>query len=107
MLEKNKRTGNVRLRATTVTLNWKVQQNVTLFPLNAAAWTDVENSKEEYEEGGPTAGRLEVDNMEEAKLSQKHRIDLELLHATWPATKFKGQKESKMNFKKTETKSLY
>ncbi|CAN8183959.1 unnamed protein product [Coccothraustes coccothraustes] len=47
-----------------------------------ATWTDVENCKEEYEDVGPTAGRLEEDNMEEAKLSQKHRVDLELLHGT-------------------------
>lgn len=68
-----------------------MQQNVALFPLNAATWTNVEDSKEEYEEVGPTADRLEEDSMQEANLSQKHTIDLERLHGTWPATKFGSQ----------------
>lgn len=68
-----------------------MQQNIALFALNAATWTDIENSKEKYEEVGPTAERLEEDNMEEATLSPKHRVDLELLHGTWPATKLKRQ----------------
>lgn len=34
--------------------------------------------------------RLE-ESVGEGKLSQKHRVNLELLHGTWPATKFKSQ----------------
>lgn len=35
--------------------------------------------------------RLEEESVGEAMLSQKHRVNLELLHGTWPATKFKSQ----------------